>query len=219
MEPIQFYFPEFISKKQEFDNIYSLKFSIPKGLTFTAGQWIHLGIDTPSPDKSMVRHMSFSSSPDDGYLEFTMDLGSGSNYKNALLALQPGDKVKAFKIRGEFTVDEMEQRKVIFLCGGLGITPVRAIIRKLSGDNAAIDWTLIHVARTEFLFAEELQHYAGSQVRVHRSELDQVWSSLIDDAKQKIVYLCGSARFLEGMIAKLRESGIDNTQIKTESFK
>jgi len=209
----------FVGKHLEFDTIYTLKFNPQQSVRFEAGQWVHLGLPTETRDKSMVRHMSFASAPDDKFIEFTMDLGSGTPYKEGLSALKAGDTVRAFKIRGEFCIDPSSTSEVVFLAGGLGITPVRAIVRNLKNKGLYAQWSLLHVARTNFLYEEELSTFPNTQCRVHHPGLDSVWETILGKSADTLFYLSGSARFVDGMKEKLLASNIQNTQIRTESFK
>jgi len=219
MRDIQFFDLTFVEKQLEFESIYTLKFKPTQPLFFEAGQWVHLGIPTETRDKSMVRHMSFASAPDAEFIEFTMDLGSGSLYKNKMNTLQTGDTVKAFKINGEFVIDPIRTSLVVFISGGLGITPVRSIVRNLKNKGGNADWSLLHVSRSKFLYEEELSTFPHTQWRVNRAGIESVWSDVTQKADGALFYLSGSARFVEGITERLRASGISETQLRTESFK
>lgn len=218
MSDTTFYSLKLVSKHCEFETTYTLKFSAKPPVHFIAGQWIHLGFPTESKDESKVHHMSFASAPGDALLEFTMDLGTGSWYKNHISALKPGDTIRAFKVSGVFVVDPLTDAEIIFLSGGIGITPVRSIIRDLQSKDARVSWRLLHVASTEFLYQNELAKLNPRQWRVHHSQIDGVWKDVIDTSPDAKYYISGSERFVEGMKEKLNRSGIASTQFITETF-
>lgn len=209
----------FVRRRREFGAIHTLLFRPDAPLPFRAGQWIHLAATAAPGDRSLVRHMSICSAPGDELLEFTMDLGSGSEYKRRIAALESGDEVAAFKLRGDFVVDRGDRAPVVFVAGGLGITPARSILRDLGPGASGPPRSLLHVARDGHLFAEELSRLGPQQWRCDRAGLDALWPEALASAgPDGLFYLSGSARFVEGMAARLAEAGIGPERIRTEDF-
>lgn len=219
MTDIIMYYPlEFVDKQCEYETIYTLKFKSETPLPFIAGQWLHLGFPTETKDKSKVRHMSISSAPSDSYLEFTMDLASDSWYKEQIKTLKPGDTMRAFKIKGEFVVESSSERPIVFISGGIGITPVRSIIRDLQSKNASVNWSLLHVSRTQFLYEDEFSELPNKQWHVHHDGVDAVWSDVLTLKDKALYYLCGSERFVEAMKERLAQSEINPENVVLENF-
>ncbi len=131
--------------------------------------------------------------------------------------MKVGDKISAFKLSGEFIIKEPKDKDIVFLIGGLGITPVRSILLDMNSKNQTSGISLCHVARDEFLFKDELEKIDVPQYRIHRNGVDEVWNEIISDAENKQFYICGSNRFLEGMVSRLNDDNI--TDIVTENFK
>jgi len=107
------------------DDITSVRFSRPEGFDFVAGQWmmVRLGDDVDPHTETFT----ISSAPADDYLEITTRL-SGSQYKRALSALAPGDRLEVTGPGGRLSLPAGIGR-VAFLVGGVGITPVRSMMR------------------------------------------------------------------------------------------
>lgn len=207
-----------ISKKKEYKEIYTFSFSSDRKIEFLAGQWVHLGFPSKDRDKSRVRHMSFASAPDDDCLEFTMDLASGSWFKNQMSLLKQGDIAKAFKISGDFVVKENSAKEIIFISGGIGITPVRAIVHHFKNRKIDLNWKLLHVSRDKFLYEAELNPLNNDQWRVDRAGIEDVWKEIIKDCSDRRYYVSGSDRFVTAMTEKLKESRIQTDRIVTENF-
>ncbi len=218
MNPIKIYDLEFIEKKQEFDSVYTFRFKADEPLEFKAGQWVHLGFPLPNRDKSLVRHMSFASAPSDEFLEFTMDTSSGTAYKQKVSQLKPGERVKAFKVVGQFQALMQQNETIVFIAGGIGITPVRSIIRQLKHKQVALNWTLVHVARGPFLYDTEISQYDNKQMRTNREGLDPLWSEVIDQPVGTKYFISGSENFVKGISEKLFNSGISDDKLVVESF-
>lgn len=115
----------FLGAEQCGRDIRTLRFERPPGYEFRAGQWFSLRLSTP--DGPIAETFSHSSAPSDPYLEMTTRMG-GSPYKQTLEALEPGTLVHVTGPGGRLDVADDVQR-VAFLAGGVGITPVRSILR------------------------------------------------------------------------------------------
>lgn len=207
-------------KRHEFGTTYTFAFEALKPLAYQAGQWVHLAATPEVVDRALVRHMSIASAPGDRFVEFTMDVGSATPYKRAMSALKPGDEVAAFKLKGEFVVKPTELRPVVFVAGGLGITPIRAILRDLHGRHSDVPRSLVHVARGSHLYADELGALPLPQWRTNRQGLDAVWPLLLTEAgSEGRFYVCGSERFIVGLQDALLGAGIGADRIVTENFR
>ena len=88
-------------------------------------------------DRAHIHHFSLSSSPFDPLLEFTTRL-RGTEFKNALAALQPGSELELEGPYGTFVLPA-DAGKVAFLAGGIGVTCVRSILRWLGHTWPATD--------------------------------------------------------------------------------
>ena len=113
--------------------VCAFRFVRPDGYDFTAGQWFVITI--PSDDGPLTKHFTHSSSPTEPFLEFTTRL-TGSQFKNALDALPLGAEVQMEGPFGTFVLREGVAR-VAFLTGGIGVTPVRSILRSLADLRAS----------------------------------------------------------------------------------
>lgn len=214
----QFYELELVEKYQEFDSIYTFRFHPLQPFNFEAGQWIHLGRPAGNRDKTFIRHMSFASAPSDHLVDFTMDLASGTPYKQMMAELKAGDVLKAFKINGQFHLEPETDKEIVFLCGGIGITPARSIIRELQHQASPLKWTLCHVARGKFLYEDELIAYKNKQLRTNREGLENLWDVVTGKPAGTRYFIAGSDRFVQAMKEKLLASGKTENEIVTESF-
>jgi ferredoxin-NADP reductase len=207
-------------KRRNFGTIHTFAFEPLSPMPFTAGQYVHLTATPERGDKSMTRHMSIASPPHNPYLEFSMDLGSLTEYKRAMAALSVGDLVTAFKLKGEFLVQTASRSPVVFLAGGLGITPIRSILHDLAAAGSEVPRSLFHVARAVHLFEDELSGMDFPQWRTDRVGLDALWPKVLDmggaDGKY---YLCGSERFILGMQGRLLNDGVAFERIVVENFR
>jgi ferredoxin-NADP reductase len=122
------------------DNVSSFRFEKPEEFTYLAGQWFKITV--PSSDGPLSKPFTYSSSPTEPYLQLSTRL-SGSDFKNALAALAPGDEVQMEGVFGNFTLkDDLE--RLAFLAGGIGVTPIRSILRYMADTGASLPVTVFY---------------------------------------------------------------------------
>ncbi|MGM0364999.1 MAG: FAD-dependent oxidoreductase [Actinomycetota bacterium] len=142
---------ELIEKTKEAKNIYSFIFKPENPLSWKAGQYIYYKIPHKNPDqRGIVRHFTISSAPFEKNIMLTskFDLKSGSSFKKALLGLEPGDRIEAYNIRGKFTVDS-DGQGLVFIAGGIGITPYRSILLDLEKRNNIKDIIMLYSCKSK----------------------------------------------------------------------
>ncbi|MDP2233187.1 MAG: FAD-dependent oxidoreductase [Actinomycetota bacterium] len=126
-------------------DIAAFRFTKPKGYTFAAGQYLTLTLSTAEGDQT--KPFTHSQAPADPYLEITTRL-SGSAFKNALEALAPGDTVHVAGPAGHLVLPA-EERSLVFLVGGVGITPCRSMLRDLIGRGERVEAVVLFGNRDE----------------------------------------------------------------------
>jgi ferredoxin-NADP reductase len=139
----------------------SYRFSRPPEYGFKAGQWYTVTI--PSPGGPLDHHFSHADSLTESFVELTTRL-TGSDFKNALDALPLGAEVEIQGPYGRFLFG-YEVPKIAFLTGGIGVTPVRSMLRYLADTGGA--------GRIE---GQELVVFYGSMTEdgiVYKEEFDE----------------------------------------------
>ena len=214
------FFPiRLVERVREYAEVYTLRFQTPDPISFLPGQYAHVLAPGSPPGRENVRHLSIASTPEERYLQFSVDLTSTSDYKKKLAALEVGETAHLFKVKGEFVLQAPLPKQAVFLAGGLGITPVRSLVRQIVYGKLPIDWRLVHVARGEFLYQKEMETWGGRQKRVRRSELAPVLFDLVNELPGVFYYLSGSARFVEGVGQSLRDLGVPPESLRIENFR
>jgi len=116
---------EFIERVPCGAEIASFRFTRPLGYDFIPGQYLTLEVRTDAGAEA--KQFTHSSAPGDDYLEITTRL-SGSQFKNTLQSLNPGDVVSISGPAGRLILSD-DVSCIRFLVGGVGITPARSILR------------------------------------------------------------------------------------------
>lgn len=115
----------YLGTTTEAPGVATFMFSRPQGYVFDPGQFLSLTLETR--DGTQTKHFTICSAPGDPGLAITTRL-SGSAFKDALVAMEPGHEVTVTGPRGSMTL-RPDETKVAFLVGGIGVTPARCILR------------------------------------------------------------------------------------------
>ena len=154
---------ELLAKEMCGGDIVTCRFSRPQGYEFAAGQWFRLTLDTATGPE--VRTFSHCSGPADDALEMTTRL-SASAFKTALVALEPGASAHIDGPGGRLALPADD--RICFLVGGVGITPVRSMLRDAAATGRTFaDALLLFGNRDESCvpFAEEFSAMDSIGVR------------------------------------------------------
>jgi glycine betaine catabolism B len=111
----------------------SYRFSRPPEYTFKAGQWYTITVS--SPEGPLDHHFSHADSPTETHIELTTRL-TGSPFKKTLDALPVGAEVEIIGAFGAFLFG-YDKPRIAFLTGGIGVTPVRSMLRYLADTKSA----------------------------------------------------------------------------------
>lgn len=202
----------------DYDKIHTLRLRQDDIVKYDAGQYCHMmtpGIMERS--KKTVRHMSFASSPLEPELVFSMDFESGSEFKHRISDLKPGDALQFFKVKRQFVLSP-EMSDVVFIAGGIGITPIRSLIMDIEKGNKTVSWQLLHIARTGHLYQSELEILPAPQVRTNRAGCESALKNVVAQKPAAHYFISGSDRFVEGLKQQLQQLGVDETKIRMENF-
>jgi predicted ferric reductase len=171
---------------------------------------------------------SLSAPPRPGRLRITVK--TAGDHSAALRALKPGTRVVAEGPYGALTGAARRQRKVLLIAGGVGITPLRALLESLPA--APGDLTLIYRVSSlrDAVFRRELEEIAarreakvwfvaGSRTELAGNplsggELTRRIPGLIDHD----VYLCGPPGLTAAVTRELLDAGVRRRRIHRESF-
>jgi len=194
-------------------NVKSFRLELSDILDFKAGQFLEVSLGT---DPQLKRYLSISSSPTEKcYLEFTKKI-SESDFSKTLNSLKAGDKVTVRYPFGKFVLDE-SSKKIAFLSGGIGITPIRSICKYIVDKNLGTDVVLIYSNRTvrDIIFKEDLEameeNYPQLRIAHVLCETEpgfkctvglidkRIVKNEIPDYRERKFYLCGPPQMVEAM--------------------
>ena len=122
----------FKAMEQLAPNIYDFSFTNERRLNFQPGQYLEWTLGGVTLDRRGNRRtLSIASGPDEDELHFTTKFTNpGSSFKSKLLSLQPG--IRYCRPAGrQFHLPHDTHKKLVFIAGGIGITPFRYLWLKI----------------------------------------------------------------------------------------
>lgn len=146
-------------KEQLADNIYEFNFHSFEKLEFKPGQYLEWTLAPNAADsRGNRRFFTIASSPTEKLVKVGVKVPSqASSFKQELLKLEPGQKIFAASLAGDFTLPENKLEKIVMIAGGIGITPFRSMIKYLLDKAEQRDVILIYSAsRQEELVYQDL---------------------------------------------------------------
>ncbi len=209
-------------------------------IAFQAGQYLELALPHRHPDsRGARRYFTIASSPADHRLRFGIKFyEKSSSFKQALGRLQPGDTVVASQLGGDFTLPTKPEPPVVFIAGGIGVTPFRSMVSWMMAQNKARPATLMYsVQSVNELAYRDLFVKAGDRLGLKTvftlTDLTKVpagWTGRqgyidphmitteVPDYRQRIFYLSGPNSMVEHFKSVLNSMGVSKHNIKTDFF-
>ncbi|SDC12533.1 ferredoxin reductase domain-containing protein [Niabella drilacis] len=207
-------------------DVLGIRVDKPEGWAYTPGQATEVFIDKEGW-KEEGRPFTFTSLPDDAYLEFTIKTYPERKGVTAQLRqLKEGDTLLLNDIFGEIAY----KGEGLFIAGGAGITPFIAILRQLSQEGRLGNNRLLFAnkRREDIIHEEELRRLLGARfVNILSGEMvpgyeqgyisETVLKALISD-RGDYVYLCGPPPMMDAVEQVLTDLQIDPARVVKEGF-
>jgi ferredoxin-NADP reductase len=130
-----------------------------------------------------------------------------------------GQRLRVRGPRNHFAFEPTPGTRYRFVAGGIGITPLRAMIS--AADAAGADWQLDYAGRSRatMAFAAELRAAHPDRVHLYAADegarLDAAGIALSADTA---VYACGPARLLQALEATVAESALHVERFEAKEF-
>ncbi len=233
-------FPTLFRKYKLADSIAEFSFIPDQPLSYLPGQYMEFTLPHDNPDaRGVRRYLTLSSSPTEEQIKIGVKFyDEGSSFKAALLDIDQNSSIVASELSGDFVMPEDPEQKLLFIAGGIGITPFRSMIKYLVDTNQARDVSLLYSVKNEAEIAyrkdfDEAKRKIGSQIYYMLSGRSakptmadtfkgkislEVIEKLIPDFEERIIYISGTHRMVEELQHELHQMGIVHANIKTDFF-
>ena len=174
----------------------------------------------------MSHPYSLSAAPTKNHLRITVkDLG---DHSRSLAFLRPGTRVFVEGPYGAFTAGRSTRPHVVLIGGGVGITPVRALMDEFNG-GAQID-VIFRASREEDLVLKAEMDYlannSGESMRIHylvgsrkNHPMDaRSMKALVPTFADSDIYICGPAPLVSAVRKAAEDLGVPKNRFHDEAF-
>ncbi len=223
--------------------VYEFVFEPNRPLAFAPGQYLEWTLPHRRPDlRGNRRFFTIAASPTERELRIgvRIDKEKGSSFKKALMALSPNNHVAmtASGLAGSFTLPPDKNKKLVFIAGGIGVTPYRSIVRYLLDKKERRDIVLFYAAADPNAFAyKDLFAHAEKSIGLKvvyvlagAKEIPYNWNGKIGyitanivreevpDFEERFFYLSGPPAMVSSYEKMLHEMGVRKSNIITDYF-
>ena len=220
--------------------IFDFVFKPEHKLAFVPGQYMEVTLAHERPDsRGNRRYFTLASSP----TEDTVHLGvrfyeQGSSFKRALSRLDGRVPLLGAQVAGDFTMPADPRQKLVFIAGGIGITPFRSMLKYLLDTQQRRDIVLFYVNRTanEIVYKDVLaaaQAKLGVKLFYTLTDTEAVprnWPGFVGrinekmilyavpDYEERMYYVSGPPDMVRSYEDVLLHMGVRREQIKKDFF-
>ncbi len=220
-------------------DMYDLVFESDQKLKFEAGQYLEWTLAHKNSDnRGNRRYFTVASSP----IEKDIRMGvkfypNSSTFKQKLLSLKEGEKLMASQLAGDFTLPKDPTQKLVFIAGGIGITPFRSIAQYLMDTKEKRDIVMLYSNKTisEIAYKDIFDNAKNIGLKAvytvtHENPVPQDWAGKtgfineemikqeVPDYKDRMYYLSGPHGMVVIFSDLLKKMGVPDSKIKKDFF-
>ena len=227
-------------KVQIANDTYDFVFNPDKKLNFQPGQYLEWTLAHKKMDnRGIRRYFTIASSPTEKELIMGVKFyDKPSSYKKALISLNKGGIVVAGQLAGDFTLPKDKEKKLVFIAGGIGVTPFRSMIKYLLDNNEKRDIVIFYSNRNfQDIAYKNIFDQAAKKLHIKviycLSDADSrppdwegetgfineaMMKKYVPDFMERMFYISGPRSMILTFQKALKEAGISKTHIKTDFF-
>jgi predicted ferric reductase len=226
--------------KQETDSVWTITMTASgKGQVYDylPGQFHFITLHRAADPRNEQHPFTISSSPNDRGA-ISSSIKESGDYTATIGKTAVGDRAALLGPFGRFTYALYPaENNLVFIAGGIGITPFMSMLRHMRDTRAARKVLLLYGNRTEkdIAFRKELEEMVVAGVprlrMVHvLNQADQDWNgkrghitvNLIREEclglEGRAFYLCGPPVMMMGLVKGLKKAGVKRGNIRFERF-
>ena len=219
---------------------YEFSFKTKKRFRFVPGQYMEFTLkDDLSDSRGNRRYFTLASSPTEDDISIGVKYyQNASSFKNKLAKISGADVVVASQRSGEFVMPKDVNKKLVFIAGGIGITPFRSMIKFLLDTKQKRDIVLFYSNKTkEDIAYKEIFDMANKELGIKTvyalTNIGQVENGFdtvngfidkklivqnVPDYKERMYYISGPHSMVSIFKETLSDIGIPRNHIKIDFF-
>ena len=222
------------SVRQETHNTYTLTFEPEDAgpVHRNPGQFMFLKLIRPGRS-SELHPFTISASPLDNKI-LQASIKQSGNFTDTIDRTKAGDVGRIEAAFGRFSYVYHNPEKILFIAGGVGITPIMSMIRCLrdTGDGREVVLLYGNNGERDIIFRQEMEKLPENFKVVHiLNQANQDWQGEKGYVTKEIiekhaggmlgtahVYVCGPPVMMDKVVSSLRSLNVDDKRIHYERF-
>lgn len=210
---------------------YEFIFKPDRKLNYVPGQYLEWTLPHKKADSRGVRrYFTIASSPTENAIKLGVKFNPNpSSFKKKLLSLKSGERLTAGQLMGDFLLPTDATKKLVFIAGGIGITPFRSMIEYLIDKKESRSTILFYSNKTadEIAYKDILEKAENSGIKTiylltedknspkgvtcENCRLDEeIVKKYVPDYKERIFYLSGPNAMVHAYKELLVKMGVNN---------
>lgn len=209
--------------------LYDFVFKLDQELHYQAGQFMEWTLPPKQLDsRGNRRFFTLASSPTEKTLRMGVRFSdNGSAFKRQLLEMKKGEKIVGSSLSGDFILPADPHQKLVWIAGGIGVTPFRSMAKYLIDKKEFRDIVLLYSVKSavDAIYLEIFESAKEWGVKTIVQETDktgvitkEIIASQIPDFKDRLFYLSGPHGMVTFFEKILSQMDIPRSQIKTDYF-
>ncbi len=228
-----------VQKNQLSKDIYEFVWKPDSKPMFHSGQYLEWTLGHQNPDlRGNRRYFTIASSPTEENIKLGIKFyDNSSTFKKKLLSLGNGDRVTAGALSGEFILPLENEKKLVFIAGGIGVTPFRSMIKNLLDINETRDIVFFFSNKTpaDIVYKDIFDNAVRVGVRTIYVVNDlageapaphmpvgfvneEMIKENVPDFADRIFYISGPHAMITAFESTLSKMGVKSSNIKTDFF-
>lgn len=221
-------------------NMVDFLFVPTQKIAFSPGQYMEWTLPHEKIDaRGNRRYFTIASSPTENELRLGVKFyPNGSSFKKNMLLLNENNPIVAGNPAGDFVLPKNTNQKLVFIAGGIGITPFRSMIKYLIDTKQPRPITLFYANKTVdeivysdifnlaqreigikivYTLTDQTKVPADWQGRVGRLDANMI-AQIVPNFRQNLFYLSGPRAMVASYRQILRDMGVLEKKIKVDFF-
>ncbi len=219
-------------------DVYDFVFAPDRRFSFAPGQYMEWTLPHPHADnRGNRRYFTLASAPTEPEVRLGVKFyPQASSFKRALSSMKTGDTLSVAHLAGGFVLPRDKKKKLVFIAGGIGITPFRSMIHYLLDKKERRDIVVLYSNKTAADIAyEDVLDRAAQEVGVRslyavtgeKASREGIYSGPIDanlisqqipDYRDRTFYISGPHAMVEAYEKTLHGIGVSRLRIKSDFF-
>lgn len=231
---------KFKEKIQLAPTIFEFKFIPDSKVSYIPGQYMEWTLPhTKSDSRGIRRYFTIASAPEETEVKLGVKIipDQSSSFKKTLLNLKPGSRLTADQLAGDFVLPKDQSQKLVFVAGGIGVTPFRSMISSIIDSGRKVDVVVFYSAADpkEFVYKEIFKKAEDNGVKSiyvlgSKNPPPKDWigetgylteamiKKYAPDFKERTYYLSGPVAMVNNYKNLLHGLGINYSKIVTDYF-